>query len=128
MTLKFNNKNSHHGDVQLFGLHELPSGVKKIQNRLIAKSEKSGHCHVLCGDYEMFEKEGVEGVFVKVGTDGCTLNHGKVSELTPKIMAKNTLLQRQDHGPNFYEPGTILYVGIQKRKKHFSRIWEKVID
>lgn len=119
---------SHHGDVQLFPLTKLPSGVSKVDKRFIAASERSGHCHVLCGDYEMFEKPGTDGVFVLVGTDGCTLNHAKLQTLTPQVMSKNQITEVADHKPNFYEAGTVLFVGIQKRKKHFSKVWQKVED
>jgi hypothetical protein len=128
MKNNFNGTASHHGDVQLFELNILPDGVKKIENKFIAASERSGHCHVLCGEYEMFSKEGVDGFFVKVGSDGCTLNHSKIQTLTPEIMSTNSITKVADHKPNFYKSGTILYIGIQKRKKHFSKVWEKVRD
>lgn len=126
--LNFTGDNSHHGDVQLFGIKELPFGCKKIDKKFIAASERSGHAHVLCGDYEMFEKEGIDGMFVVVGTDGCTLNHTAMQTLTPEVMSKNEITRIADHKPNFYKAGQILYIGIQKRKKHFSKIWEKVRD
>jgi hypothetical protein len=126
--LEFTGVNSHQGDVMLFGIKGLPDGVKKIENRFIAASERSGHKHVLFGDYEMYEKDGVDGVFVVVGTDGCTLNHSKIQELTPERMRKNEAITVADHKPNFYKAGEVLFIGIQKRKKHFSKVWEKVQD
>lgn len=126
--VKFTGDNSHHGDCQLFGIEKLPQGVKKIDKRFIAASEKSGHVHVLCGDYEMYEKHGVDGTFVVVGTDGCTLNHTGIKQLTPEVMNRNQATEIADHKPNFYTSGTTLFIGIQKRKKHFSRVWEKVLD
>jgi len=126
--IKFLGVNSMHGDVQCYELNELPEGCVKTTPQFIAKSEKSGHVHVLCGEYEMFTKKGVEGFFVKVGSDGCTLNHTGLNELTPEVMSKNVVTRIADHKPNFYKPNTILYIGIQKRKKHFSKLWEKVRD
>jgi hypothetical protein len=126
--IKFTGENSHHGDVQLFGIKELPNGVKKIDKKFIAASEKSGHVHVLCGDYEMYEKEGVDGIFVVVGSDGCTLNHTGIQQLTTEIMSQNNITKIADHKPNFYKAGTTMFIGIQKRKKHFSKVWEKVKD
>jgi hypothetical protein len=119
---------SHHGDVQCYELNELPSDCVKIEPQFIAKSEKSGHVHVLCGEYEMFTKPDVDGFFIKVGTDGCTLNHTGLANLTPEIMKKNIVTPIADHKPNFYKPNTILFIGIQKRKKHFSKVWENVKD
>lgn len=126
--LKFTGKNSHHGDVQLFGITELPQGVTKIERRLIAKSEKSGHSHVLCGDYDMYEKEGFDGVFVVVGEKGATLNHTLFSKLNTKVMATNAATEVADHKPNFYKAGDTMFIGIQQRKKHFSAVWNKVQD
>lgn len=126
--LKFTGENSHHGDVQLFEMAELPVDVKLIEKKFIAASEKSGHVHVLCGEYEMYEKEGLDEIFVVVGSDGCTLNHTGLQQLTPETMNKNQATKIADHKPNFYKAGTILAIGIQKRKKHFSKVWEKVQD
>lgn len=125
--LKFTGSNSHHGDVQLFEVESIPSTAKKVEKKLIAKSERSGHCHVLCGDYDMFETDKGE-TFVVVGTDGCTLNHTRYETLTPQLMSKNQATKIADHKPNFYKAGTKLFLGIQKRKKHFSKVWEKVQD
>jgi 4-hydroxy-3-methylbut-2-enyl diphosphate reductase IspH len=126
--LQFTGENSHHGDVQLFSISQLPAGVKKVENRLIAKSEKSGHSHVLCGDYDMYEKEGVDGVFVVVGEKGATLNHAMSSKLNTKVMATNAATEVADHQPNFYKAGDTMFIGIQQRKKHFSKVWAKVKD
>ena len=126
--VKFKGINSQHGDVQLFEIENLPDNCKKINNKFIAASERSGHCHIMCGEYDMFEKEGVDGFFIKVGQNGSTLNHGKISELTPEVMSKNDVMKIADHKPNFYKPNTILFIGIQKRKKHFSKVWTKVQD
>lgn len=126
--INFTGKNSHHGDVQLFGITQLPEGVKKVENKLIAKSERSGHCHVLCGDYDMYEKEGVDGMFVVVGKGGATLNHTLFSKLDTRVMSTNAATQVADHKPNFYKEGDTMFIGIQQRKKHFSRVWDKVQD
>ena len=40
--LNFSNVSFHQGDVQFFGLTELPSDVKKVQKQFIAASERSG--------------------------------------------------------------------------------------
>lgn len=125
--LKFTGTASHHGDIQLFEVAEIPSNAKKVEKRLIAKSERSGHCHVLCGDYEMLETDKGE-MFVVVGSDGCTLNHARYEELTPQVVSRNSATKVADHKPNFYSAGTKMFIGIQKRKKHFSKVWEKVID
>lgn len=124
--MKFTNQfNSHQGDVQLFSITSIPPNAKKIAKTYFAKSEKSGHAHALCGDYELFEVPG--GHIIKVGTDGATLNHTGYANLTPEYWDKNKVLPKADHKPTTI-PAGIYYVGIQKRKKHFSKVWEKVLD
>lgn len=125
--LKFNGKNAHQGDVQIFGVEQLPCNVKKIAKTFFAKSEKSGHAHALCGDYELYEIEGAEGHFIKVGSDGATLNHTGYQNLTAEYWDKNKVLPIADHKPTKLNPG-VYFVGIQNRKKHFSKVWEKVND
>lgn len=129
MSLKFNNKNMHQGDCQIFGVEELPCNVKKVAKTFFAKSEKSGHAHALCGDYELYEVEGQpsNGHFIKVGTDGATLNHTGYHNLTPEYWDKNAVLPIADHKPTTLGEG-VYFVGIQKRKKHFSKVWEAVKD
>lgn len=127
MKPKFTGVNFHQGDCQFFEIDSLPEGIVKKEKTFIAKSEKSGHAHALCGDYEMFEKEGVDGFFIKVGTDGATLNHTGYQNLTEKYWDKNEILPIADHKPTIFKQG-IYFVGIQKRKKHFSKIWDKVQD
>jgi hypothetical protein len=127
-TLKFNNKfNAHQGDIEIFSINSLPDGIKKIDKTFIAKSEKSGHCHAMCGDYELYELADNNGFVIEVGTDGCTLNHTRVENLTPKYWNKNQITEIADHKPTILEKG-LYFIGIQKRKKHFSKLWEKVKD
>lgn len=125
-TLKFTNLyQAHQGDVQIFSISGIPSSAKKIEKTFIAKSEKSGHAHALCGDYELYEVDG--GHVIKVGTDGCTLNHTAYQNLTPQYWDKNKALTIADHKPTSIAKG-VYFIGIQKRKKHFSKVWEKVKD
>lgn len=126
--MKFTKKfQSHQGDVQVFSIASLPSNAKKIAKTFIAKSEKSGHAHAMCGDYELYELPDNKGHVMVVGSDGCTLNHTAYKNLTPEYWDKNVALKVADHKPSSFKNG-IYYIGIQKRKKHFSRVWEKVID
>lgn len=127
MNLKFNNKFSgHQGDVQFFSIDEIPSSAKKIAKTFFAKSEKSGHAHALCGDYELLELPG-QGHIIKVGSDGATLNHTGYSNLTAEYWDKNIALEIADHKSSKLPEG-LYYVGIQRRKKHFSKTWEQVKD
>lgn len=119
------NFQAHQGDVQIFSIDSISDKAKKIEKTFFAKSEKSGHCHALCGDYTLFEIEG--GHLIQVGTDGATLNHTGYKNLTPEYWDKNQVLPLADHKPTSLTEG-IYFVGIQKRKKHFSSVWEDVLD
>lgn len=118
---------AHQGDVQIFSLNEVPKEAKKIEKTFIAKSEKSGHAHAMCGDYTLYELPEQKGFIIEVGHDGCTLNHTGYQNLTKEYWDKNKVMPIADHKPTMLSVG-VYYIGIQKRKKHFSKVWEKVID
>lgn len=117
----------HQGDVEIFSIASIPSNAKKIAKTFIAKSEKSGHAHAMCGDYELLELPEGQGHIVVVGSDGCTLNHTGYQNLTPEYWDKNKVMPIADHKPTVLAAG-IYFIGIQKRKKHFSKVFEKVKD
>lgn len=126
--MNFNGKNNlHQGDCQFFSIDKLPKEAKKIAKTFIAKSEKSGHAHALCGDYDLYELPENKGHVIVVGHDGCTLNHTGYQNLTLEYWDKNQVMPVADHKPTVFKQGTY-FVGIQKRKKHFSKVWEKVQD
>jgi len=126
--LKLNNEfKAHQGDVQIFSIAEIPVDAKRVEKNFFAKSEKSGHCHALCGDYEMYELSDNKGFIVEVGNDGCTLNHTSLQNLTKEYWDKNQITEIADHKPTIIGKGKY-FIGIQKRKKHFSKVWEKVKD
>lgn len=126
--LNFNGKwAGHQGDCQILSVDGVPSTAKKIAKTFIAKSEKSGHAHAMCGDYELYELENKNGFVIKVGSDGCTLNHTGYHNLTEEYWDKNQVMPVADHKPTILTEGTY-FIGIQKRKKHFSKVWEKVRD
>lgn len=119
----------HQGDTQWFSISELPKGAKKVKKEFIAASEKSGHVHALCGDYEMYTSDQYPTAkFIVVGSDGATLNHTAKATLTPAIMDKNEILKIADHKPMQLAPNTTYIVGIQRVKKHFEDVWENVRD
>lgn len=126
--MKFTEKNNkHQGDCQFFSIDSLPKEAIKIAKTFIAKSERSGHAHALCGSYELYELPETEAKIIKVNDGGCTLNHTAYHNLTAEYWDKNQVIEVADHKPTTFEPG-IYFVGIQKVKKHFSKIWNKVKD
>lgn len=104
--------------------------IRKINKRtrrkkFFAKSEKTLHCHAMCGDYDLYEVE--DGFVIDVGDEGCILHHTQISNLNDEYWDKKQKTPIADHKPSTFNKG-IYYVGIQKRKKHFSKTWERVID
>jgi hypothetical protein len=59
------------GDVLLESAR-LPKSAKK-SSRVLKEGETTGHKHVVVGDAEVFELDGVK--YVCVGSDGATLTH-----------------------------------------------------
>lgn len=126
-TLKFDNKfNAHQGDVQMHSIANLPTDAKKVEKTFFAKSEKSGHAHALCGDYELYETE-VGTRFIVVGKEGATLNHTAYKNLTTEYWDRNEVLPVADHKPTLL-PAGIYHVGIQRRINPYRAIWERVRD
>ncbi len=119
------NFKAHQGDVQIYSIESIPENAKSIEKTYFAKSEKSGHCHALCGDYSLYEVEG--GHVINIGEEGAILNHTQLSNLTKEYWNENKVTKIADHKPTTLVKGTY-FVGIQVRKKPFSKIWEKVID
>ena len=56
----------HQGDVMMFEITGIPECWVKSEKTFFAKSEKSGHAHALCGDYELYTNPKQEGFIVKV--------------------------------------------------------------
>lgn len=125
--MKFNKKfNSHQGDVQLHSIDSLPSSVKKVNKTFFAKSEKSGHVHALCGDYELYEDQ-KGSRYILVGEGGAILNHTREAEITPEYWDKIQEKVIADHKPTKLPRG-VYHVGIQRRYNPYSNTWEKVLD
>jgi hypothetical protein len=114
----------HQGDVQIRQIDSLPQNCKSIPKKPLALGEKSGHQHVVCGDYEMFEDDKGQ-IFVSVGNAGAVLNH--IHKSAFRDYADTAPLPVADHKPITLNPGVFL-IGIHKRYNPFSKIWEAVLD
>lgn len=113
----------HQGDVQ-FRLTNLPKGAKKINHKPIALGEHSGHMHVITGDVELFEFEGV--IYAAVGGDGASLQHTHENYFNGDYTTQKEL-QKADHKPHKLEQGVYQFF-IQNAYNPFSKVFEKVID
>ena len=117
----------HTGDVQAVE-SALPKTAKSIEKKPVAYGEKSGHLHVITGDYEMFEDEKTKDVFVKIGPGGAWSQHvhekiwKKANYDTPEI------LEKADHKPAKLLPNKVYRVGIHQAYDPYTKIKERVID
>ena len=122
--MKFTGENHHQGDVQMFRLAELPSGVKKCEKQFVAASERSGSFHALFGDYDMYETE--DGFVVDV-KNTCILNHSLKQFIEGISMDDVKVLPKKDHRHTELPKG-IYYVGIQNRFDPLAGKKQKVRD
>lgn len=124
--LKFTGKNQFQGDTQWFELSELPKGLKKVEKRFIAASEKSGSFHALFGKYDMYEVKD-EGFIIDAKED-CIINHSLQSTLeNQKSLDEAKILTKKDHRHSVLAKG-IHFVGIQLKFDPLSGLKEKVKD
>ena len=110
----------------MHSIANLPTDAKKVEKTFFAKSEKSGHAHALCGDYDLYETEAGTR-FIVVGKEGATLNHTAYKNLTTEYWDRNEVLPVADHRPTLL-PSGIYFVGIQRRINPYKSVWEKVRD
>lgn len=125
--LKFKNEGFHQGDVQFFTLSNLPKGIKKIEKRFIAASERSGSFHALFGNYDIYEFE--DGGFVIDAHEECILNHSLQSELKGLgvTLDKAMITAKKDHRHTVVPAGKY-FVGIQTRFDPLANAKKNVAD
>jgi hypothetical protein len=125
--LKFKNEGFHQGDVQFFTLLDLPKGIKKIEKKFIAASEKSGSFHALFGNYDIYEFE--DGGLVIDAHEECILNHSLQSELKGLgvTLDKAMITLKKDHRHTVVPAGKY-FVGIQTRFDPLANAKKNVAD
>lgn len=116
----------HTGDVQVIE-SVIPSNAKPIPKEPVAYGEKSGHLHVITGDYEMLS----DGTFhyVKVGKKGAYSQHVHESNFN-KVSGYDSLelLEKADHKPARLLPNKVYKVGVHQAYDPYKKIKERVID
>jgi len=117
----------HTGDVQVIESH-LPKTCKVIEKKPVAFGEKSGHLHVITGDYEMLEDTQTKDVYLKIGSKGAWSQH--VHETVWKNANYDTLetLKQADHKPSPLLPNKVYRVGIHQAYDPYLKIKQKVRD
>jgi hypothetical protein len=126
---KVEKQSFHGGDVQGYLISKLPKGAKKIEktaDKIIARGETSGHCHVLTGDVELFELQ--EQIFAVVGKDGAYHQHIQEKSVTEKTFKVNRNISDCDHTKDCrIEPG-IYAIGIDRQYDPHEGQWVKNLD
>ena len=117
----------HTGDVQAIE-SVLPQNIKKIAKKPVAYGEKSGHLHVITGDYDMYEDVETKDVYVTIGAKGAWSQH--VHETIWKKSNYDTLdvLTKADHSPSRLLPNLTYRIGIHQCYDPYKKIKERVID
>lgn len=119
----------HGGDVQGYLIDKLPDGAKKVINpkeKIIARGETSGHCHILTGDVELFELNGQ--MFAVVGKDGAFHQHYKEANVKEETFKANKNISDCDHTKECKIPAGTYALGIDRQYDPHEGIWKKNLD
>lgn len=116
----------HTGDVQAVE-SMIPADAKEIQKEPVAYGEKSGHLHVITGDYKMLKDGSFH--YIKVGKKGAISQHVHENNFN-KVSGYDTLelLQQADHKPSPLLPNKTYKIGIHQAYDPYAKIKQKVID
>ncbi len=93
-------KQLQQGDVLLQGVNSLPTGVRKVKktNRgyVIAEGESTGHAHVITGDCEVYELDGV--IYISTSDKSVNLVHEEhhTVEIPAHTIMEVALVQEYD--------------------------------
>lgn len=115
----------HQGDVQGKSISKLPENAKRVENKPLAYGEISGHVHILTGDVDFFEMDGI--TYAVVGNDGARLQHVLENTIKPDCLTQVEELPVADHKSILLPPGTYEF-GIQKQFNPYQKIFENVQD
>lgn len=117
----------HTGDVQAVE-STIPSSAKLIAKKPVAFGEKSGHLHVITGDYEMLEDENTKDIYVKIGKGGAWSQHVHETIWKKANFDTTEVLKQADHKPSRLLPNKVYRVGIHQAYDPYKKIKNKVID
>ena len=128
--MKFTNINIMGGDVQCYGIESLPENLTKITNvkeKIIARGEISGHCHILTGDVELFKDE-KGNLFACVGSDGAYHQHYKESMVKEETFAELKNISNCDHTKECKLPKGNYSIGIDRQYDPNAKSWIRNVD
>jgi len=117
------------GDAQLYIIDKIPAGANRLvkpEEKIIARGETSGHCHILTGDVEMFEFNGQ--MFAVVGNDGAFHQHYKEANVKPETFKVNKNISDCDHTKECRIEAGVYAIGIDRQYDPHDSIWKKNKD
>ena len=117
----------HTGDVQAIET-VLPESAKIIDKKPVAYGEKSGHLHVITGDYEMLEDKTTKNIYVKIGKNGAWSQHVHETIWKKANFDTKEVLKQADHKPARLLPNKVYRIGIHQAYDPYLKIKQKVID
>ncbi|MDA8113967.1 MAG: hypothetical protein M0Z43_04470 [Acidithiobacillus sp.] len=101
---------ARHGDVYVFSIDQIPETAKKINSRVLAEGEVTGHAHRLTGEVDVYED--TDGTLYLVPTDTTTIEHEEHTEIPSRVLPDH------DHAA----------IRIQREWNPYRRAAERVRD
>lgn len=116
------------GDVAIWEVKEIPSGLKPLPPQPLALGEVTGHSHkIVSGEFELYPTND-GGFYVHTFTD-CVLAHGTDADVaTPTFMPEEGRKQRSTHYAQVIPAGLKVRVGIVQEydyeKEEARNVWD----
>ncbi len=129
--MKFTGVNGHGGDVQFYGITELPKGLKKVTGvaeRIVARGETSGHCHIFTGDVVQYTDEKANLSYITVGPAGAWHQHFKESMVKEDTYSINKNISNCDHTKDCQVPEGVYVLGLDRQYDPNAEVWIKNKD
>jgi hypothetical protein len=126
---KVKEQHAHGGDAQFYSIDQLPEGARKItdpKEKIIARGEVSGHAHIITGDVEMFELNGI--MFAVVGKDGAYHQHYKEDMITEETFRANSNISNCDHTKDCPIAPGVYAIGLDRQYDPHEGIWVRNPD
>lgn len=116
----------HGGDVQFFKIDELPQTGVNVDPYILARGEKSGHCHIVTGDVKHY-KDGNDMIIV-VGPNGAFHQHTMEASLTAEDWKRNENFADADHTKACPIPPGTYKVAIHLQYNPWEKVMEETYD
>lgn len=127
--MKITQQYAHGGDVQFYQIEELPTRLKKLEkptDKILARGETSGHCHILTGDVELYNDG--SNYYAVVGPDGAYHQHYREENVTEDVFQVNKNISDCDHTNDCRLVEGIYAIGIDQQYDPHEGVWTRNLD